>query len=300
MSSPPLGQFLQERMTVLHAMDNDLSPLEAAAVEPGRAEDTAVAAAILGLPTGLGDLLTGQLGVELPGDKHAMQRADWAARPLSADMMSYAADDVAFLPELWEKLERELRVSGRLSWYEEERDWIRDQPAAEKRRHWTRVRGVGRLDAVARVRARALWHTREQLARDTDTAPGRILTDRMLVQLATKPVRRPGDLTRRGVRRAAVRAFGGELIAALQATSPSEKPVRQRRMSDDDRTLRDELRARRSALASSLGLDAGFLCPNRVLGTAILAEPASPGELRDLWDCGTGSGNRWDTASARH
>ena len=278
----PLGEFLAERVTILHAMENDLAPLLAADVSPEEVEDTAIAAAILGLPTGLGDLLEGQLGVELTGDKQAMQRADWAARPLTDDMVTYAAEDVVHLPDLWVNLAARLDASGRRTWYEEERDWVRSQPAAEERRHWTRVRGVGRLDAGARARARSLWEARERLARDTDTAPGRILADRILVDLATQPVKLARELTRRGVRRSAAKRFGADLIDALGHADSVESGPRRRRMSEENRALLDRLRTLRSARAKELGLDPGFLCPNRVLGAAVTAAPQSADELRDI------------------
>lgn len=277
----PLRDFLGTRMTILHAMDNDLAPLDAAGANPGRVEDTAVAAAVLGLPTGLSDLLEGQLGVELTGDKQSMQRANWAARPLTEDMITYAADDVVHLPQLWTELNRQLVETGRAWWYVEERDWVRGQPAAEERRHWTRTRGVARLDAQARARARSLWETRERLARDTDTAPGRILADKTLVELATDPVERLRDLARRGVRRSAVKRFGPALVDALDEPGAVDGVPRRRRMSEESRELVDRLRTLRSARAKELGLDPGVLCPNRVLAGGVLSEPRTPLELRE-------------------
>lgn len=275
-----LGEFFADRTVVLHAMDNDLVPLEATGAAPAAVEDTAIAAALLGLPTGLGDLLHQQLGIDLPGDKHAMQRADWSRRPLSEAMMQYAAEDVVHLEALWQCLEQQLRVTGRLDWYLEERDWVRSQPTAEERRHWTRVRGLGRLDAQARARARSLWEAREHLARSTDTAPGRILADRVLVQLAVEPVQRARELARRGVRRAAVKEFGTELVAALRGVGRSDPAPRRRPLDEQERQLVDELRALRSARAAQVGIDAGVLAPNRVLRSAVGARPTTPAELR--------------------
>ncbi|MDQ3972921.1 MAG: ribonuclease D, partial [Actinomycetota bacterium] len=165
----PLDAFLQSRVAVFHAMENDLGPLAALGVTPTRIEDTGIAAAVLGLPTGLEGLLRAVLAVELGGEKQAMQRADWEARPLHDDMLSYAAGDVAHLPELWERLQRRLVATGREDWYRQELQRVLSQPPAEQRREWTRTRGAGRLDAPARARLRALWDTREALARSTDT-----------------------------------------------------------------------------------------------------------------------------------
>ena len=106
----PLAQFLAGRVTVFHAVENDLPPLLPRGVEPPRVEDTAVAAALLGFPTGLAALLDKLLGVSLDGDKAAMQRADWEARPLSVEMLAYAAADVvAFSSPAWARSRRRWR-----------------------------------------------------------------------------------------------------------------------------------------------------------------------------------------------
>jgi ribonuclease D len=277
-----LDAYLSERTVVLHAMDNDIAPLASVGITVGDIEDTAVAAAMLGLPTGLEALLAEILDVHLDGDKQRMQRADWARRPLTDDMLAYAAADVADLPRLWHTLHGRLADKGRLEWYAQERDALRDQPPVEERRTWTRVRGIGRLDQRAQTRAHALWQTRETLARDTDTAPNRIVSDRVLLDLATDPVDDERQLRRAGVRRQSVRRFGTQLLRALREATPvpSTRP-RARRFDDRERALVDDLRARRSVVARDVGIDPGVLCPNRVLEQAVARRPQSPAELRD-------------------
>lgn len=280
----PLDAFLGTRTTVLHALENDLGPLSTAGVEPPHVADTAIAAAMLGLPTGLETLLADLLEVELPGDKSAMQRADWEHRPLSADMLAYAAADVADLPALWRELERRLHEAGRWEWYRQELEATCSQPPVEQRREWTRLKGIGRLDPRARARVRSLWQAREELARRTDTAPGRIANDRVIVDLAVDPPDSRNELGRRGVRRRAIREFGDELVAALSDLSDVE-PLRtgeQREApSEEERELADRLRSLRAERAQALGIDAGVLCPSRTLLGAVLARPHTPEELRD-------------------
>ena len=74
--------------------------------------DTRVAAQLLGLRAfGLAALLERYFGVKL--DKK-FQRADWSMRPLSDDMLLYAAQDTRYLLELRDRLTDELRAKGRL------------------------------------------------------------------------------------------------------------------------------------------------------------------------------------------
>jgi ribonuclease D len=281
----PLARFLTGRTVVLHAMENDLAPLAGVGVELGDIEDTAIAAAVLGLPTGLETLLDQLLDISFNGDKQRMQRADWGRRPLSDAMLEYAAADVADLPRLWTALATRLEHAERYDWYEQERATVRGMPPVEQRRAWTRMRGLGRLDRRAQTRARALWDVRETLARDTDTAPNRIVHDRVLLDLASSEVRGLRDLRAKGMRRQAVRRFGAELLAALRdGQKAALVPPRARRFDDRDRALVDELRARRSQVADELGIDPGVLCPNRSLERAVAAHPATAGELREALD----------------
>ena len=276
----PLAAFLAARQTVVHALENDLVPLAACGVEPPHVDDTAIAAALLGLPTGLSALLEAQLGITLEGDKQAMQRADWEARPLSEEMLRYAAADVADLPALWQELDRRLEQRSRRGWYDEELATTLAQPAVEERRAWHRVKGVGSLDPPARSRMNALWRAREDLAQRTDTAPNRIVGDKVLVDLAASPPAGVSDLGRRGMRRQSVRQFGDQLVAALDKPTAAPLPDPRRRPTDADRAAADRLRTLRADIAGRLGIDPGVLCPNRVLLAALLSDPGSAEELR--------------------
>lgn len=277
----PLDRFLSGRTVVLHALENDLGPLETAGIRPACIEDTAIAAAICGLPTGLEVLLSELLALEPSNDKAAMQRADWERRPLTPAMLSYAAGDVADLPALWAALASRLDDLGRRGWYDEELAATLAQPPVEVRRDWARTKGIGRLDAQARGRVRALWTAREALAKDTDTAPGRILKDEVLVDLATTPPAHARELGRRGMRRRAIREFGDAVLEALRASEGAEPPPRSgRRTTEDDRALADRLRVIRAQIAEEIGIDAGVLCPSKVLIGGVIAAASTPDELK--------------------
>jgi ribonuclease D len=280
---PALDAFLDgERLAVLHAVENDLEPLAAKGVEPTNLADTAVAAALLGLPTGLGGLLREVLGVELTTDKEAFQRADWGARPLPDDMVAYAAGDVVHLPALWGALEEQLVDAGRHHWYEQELDWVVAR-AADDTRDWTRVKGAGRLTPPQRAILRSLWEERERLAREHDLAPNRLLHDDVLRDLAVDPPRTEPQLVRRSHRRRSLlRRHSADLFEALQRgidAEPEQKDASGRRWSDRDKATFDALRRARAEVAEDLGLDAGVLCPSRPLWRAVAADPADGVEL---------------------
>jgi ribonuclease D len=290
---PELDSFLgPERLAILHAVENDIEPLLAKRVDPDRVADTAIAAALLGLPTGLGPLLTDVLGIELTADKSAFQRADWAARPLSEGMAEYAAGDVVHLPELWAELEGRLEAADRRHWYDEELAWTLAR-AVEDTRDWTRVKGSGRLRPDQRAVLRTVWDERERLAQEHDIAPNRLIHDDVLRDLAVDPPRTEPQLVRRSQRRRSLlRNHATDLLAAVErglAAEPEDKPLSQR-WTDTDRATYDALRERRAAVAEDLGIQAGVLCPSRPLWAAVAGEPEDGVELCRLADL-----RRWQT-----
>lgn len=277
--------FGSDRLMVLHALENDLDPLSGRAIRPDRVADTAIAASLLGLPTGLGTLLDELLGVELDGDKSAFQRADWEARPLATEMAAYAAGDVVHLPRLWEELAARLVDSGRLTWYEQELA-ATVELATEDTRDWTRVKGAGRLSDRERAILRALWEARERIAQEQDIAPNRPLHDDVLRDLAADPPSTEAQLVRRSQRRrAALRCFAGELIAAVERgreAEPERRSTGGHRWTERDRALHDALRKRRAQVAEGIGIDPGVLCPSKPLWAAIAGEPADGRQLCEL------------------
>jgi ribonuclease D len=280
---PELDRHLgSDRLAVLHAVENDLEPLAAKGVRPARLADTAVAAAMLGLPTGLGPLLLEVLDVALDGDKGAYQRADWEARPLLAGMAEYAAGDVVHLPALWGELAARLDAAGRGDWYDQELAWILAR-AQDDTRSWTRVKGAGALDPTERAILRALWEERERLARAFDLAPNRLLHDQVLRDLAADPPRTEAQLVRRSQRRRGLlRQHAAALLAAVERgrTAPPEPRDRSgRRWTEQERNAFDAMRRARSALAEELGIDAGVLCPSQPLWAAVAGSPEDGREL---------------------
>jgi ribonuclease D len=280
---PDLDELLgPDRLAVLHAVENDLEPLEAKGVRPGRLADTAIAASLLGLPTGLGALLVEVMGIELDGDKSAFQRADWEARPLSADMAAYAAGDVVHLPALWAALAERLESLGRGHWYDEELAWTVERAGLDTR-DWSRVKGAGRLSPAQRAVLRAVWLERERLAREHDLAPNRLIHDEVLLDLAVDPPRTEPQLVRRSQRRRPLlRQYAGELLAAVERGLTEAPPTRDaggRRWTDEDRSLYDLLRRTRAEVAEGLGIEPGVLCPSRALWGAVAGEPADGHEL---------------------
>src|SRR5271166_5397665 len=81
--------------------------------------DTQVAAMVAGFGDQVGyDALVS--GLTSGSIDKAHRFSDWAARPLSAAQIAYAAADVTYLRQVYEKLRDRLEKDGRLEWVAEE------------------------------------------------------------------------------------------------------------------------------------------------------------------------------------
>src|SRR5512134_3450456 len=117
----PVGALLSDPAVekIFHDADYDLRILDRDyGFRARRLWDTRIAAQLAGEPAfGLGALLEKYFGIRL---SKKLQRADWSQRPLTPEMIEYAAADTAHLPDLRDLLERRLRELSRLAWAEEE------------------------------------------------------------------------------------------------------------------------------------------------------------------------------------
>lgn len=217
----PLGGLLADGavIKILHDAQQDLSILRhATGAWPRRVFDIRVAAGFAGLPAtlSLADLVRELLGVEL--DK-AETRSNWLQRPLSAEQIAYAVDDVTCLHRAQEALLGRVRELGHERWLSEELGaldnpelYMDRDPMAEFRR----VKGRLRLPAEGLGILRELAAWRDEQARELDWTRTRVLPDRTLVNIASAQPRTPQDLARvNGLYASRVRQFGERILARV-------------------------------------------------------------------------------------
>ena len=187
---PAVGTFtelndeIRDEEWILHAASQDLTCLREVGLDPTRLFDTELGARLAGLPrVGLGTVVEDLLGIHLAKEFSA---ADWSTRPLPQAWLVYAALDVELLVDLREAMGALLEEAGKTEIAREEfesvlgRDFkpVREQP-------WRRLSGVHSVKGVRGLAvARELWQARDDFARETDTAPGRLVPDSALVAAA--------------------------------------------------------------------------------------------------------------------
>lgn len=202
---------------VLHAASQDLPCLDELGLRPRRLFDTELAGRLAGFErVGLGAMVERVLGYTLEKGHSA---ADWSTRPLPRAWLTYAALDVELLVELRDALAEELRAQNKLEWAEQEFAALAaSRPPAPRTDPWRRTSGIHRVrSARGLARVRALWETRDELARRRDLAPGRVLPDSAIVAAAqADPADERALLALPVFSGRATRRLAGTWLAALQ------------------------------------------------------------------------------------
>lgn len=291
-----LGKLLSDPSIeiLFHDADYDLRILDRDyGFHAGKLFDTRVAAQLLNEPgIGLAALLEKYLGVTL--DKK-YQRADWSVRPLTPEMLAYAADDTRYLPQLRDILKEKLEAAGRWSWAEEEFELlkgVRWTPAGPPEEAYLRLKGARTLRGHQLAVLRELFAWREQAAGSLDRAPFRVLQNESLLAIAkAMPADQAALRDLKALSPEQLRRRGSELLEAVtrgtQAPTTS-LPVfeRSKRPAPDlafDARL-ERLKQVRNAIAERVNLAPGVLCPNGLLEAIARLEPKNVAQLTEIPD----------------
>jgi ribonuclease D len=179
-----LNEALAGVEAVLHAASQDLPCLAEIGYRPRTLFDTELAGRLLGYPrVALGTMLEEVLGFRLAKEHSA---ADWSVRPLSAEMLKYAALDVEILTELRDALAAQLEEQGKAEWARQEFAAIAAAPPPPPRADpWRRTSGIHRVRSRRGLAVvRELWAARDAIAQVADLSPRRVLADPAIIEAA--------------------------------------------------------------------------------------------------------------------
>ena len=220
MDLAPLGDLLADPavVKVFHAarQDVEIFLLKFGAV-PTPLFDTQVAAMVAGFgdQASYDSLVRSLAGASI--DK-AHRFSDWAARPLSASQIAYAAGDVTHLRRVYLALREKLMKEGRLDWVAQEMDALLEPSTyiTEPEEAWERLKPKSSNRRFLGVlRAAAAW--REAEAQRINIPRGRLVKDESLAEIAAVAPETTEQLARvRGVTEGFARGkSGASLLAAL-------------------------------------------------------------------------------------
>lgn len=275
----PLFDLVCSRRLVFHGADYDMRLLRRVGTfEPTNLFDTMIAARLIGRNAlGLAALVEQFFGVQL---SKASQKANWAIRPLPAQMVEYALNDTRYLLEIAQTLEADLHQLGRYAWFEESRDRMlaatRDTKERDESTCW-RITGSSVLSPRAQAILRILWFWRDAESRAWDRPPFHVLGNQDMLAVADQASRGGSYPLPRmtGSRRKSLEVVLALALQIPEAEWPYIEKLRRKRPPKDHLVHFEALKKIRDAAALELGLDPSIIAPRGAL-EAVAADALSP------------------------
>lgn len=251
--------------------------------------DTLIAAELVNEPElGLASLMRKYFNIQL--DKR-FQKADWCKRPLSKEMLAYAAMDTRHLIALREKLAAQLVAKGRWEWAQEEFGLLTDVPFQAKEDDtpaFLRLKGAKALRPRELAVLKSLHEWRTSVASQLDRAAFMVLGNDVLLALSREPVSTIAELARvKGVGASAIEKYGTDILQALQAgiSTPKElwprveRPKRYPRDPQLEERVK-RMKAVRDRMAVEQDLRPGIIAANQLLIDIARAAPPTTEALQ--------------------
>jgi ribonuclease D len=251
--------------------------------------DTMVAARILGWSRyGLASLLAEHFGVQL---NKRFQRYNWGRRPLSQKALDYAHLDTHYLIPLRQTQLEALKKQNRLR--EANEAWerltrVEPTPKVFDPEDFWRIKSARELSPRQQGVLRALFILRDQIARHLNRPPFKVMTDRVLIELAKCQPQSLNALSQiKGLGSKLLHHNGHEILEAIQ-TGQSASPPRQRfnknhQKPDSLTMLRYEsLRQWRNDLAAQRGVEPDVIISNHTLMDIARYNPQTLQNLNQL------------------
>ena len=227
-----LGELLADPnvVKILHDAPQDLVILSRATGSiPKNIFDTRLAAGFTGLSAtlSLSNLIKILLDIDL---KKTETRTNWLNRPLAAEQIDYALDDVRYL-----RAARILLLSSIIgpeikSWLQEELELLND-PATymghSDDERYLKIKDAGSLNqqGLSILRELAVW--REEEARSLNRPRGHVVPDNVLLGIARKQLQSLAEIkTDTALSSRAADRYGDKIISAVQRGLDSQESVK--------------------------------------------------------------------------
>ena len=285
------GIFADPEITkVFHGADYDVVCLRRDfGFEIRGLRDTMLAAQFLDKKSlGLAALSELYFGVRM--DK-SLTKHDWGRRPLEDRYFTYLADDVRHLPDLDERLAEEIRAADveeelQLEFLRVSRlEWSRPDFDPEG---WRRIKGAREVEPEARPFLKALFVVREEIAREENVPPYKILHNDAILAMCRNRALQSGDFgSVRGIRPALQRRWGArirDILAEARSgrltVDPERRPAR--RFDPVAQALEEDIRRWRKNEAATRGVPNVVVLPNHVLERIVEQRPQRLEDLEAL------------------
>lgn len=287
-----LGQFFASTaiQKIFHAAEYDFLSLKRDyGFSFNNLFDTMLAARILGWPKyGLASLLKEHFGVAL---NKRFQRYNWGQRPLGKHALDYAHLDTHYLIDLRKIQLDALTRQKRLREAEEAFErltHVEPSPKVFNPDDFWRIKGARDLRPQQQAVLRELYTLRDRIARQLNRPPFKVMTDKVLVELARTLPGKEADLQKiKGLGRKFLYHNANDVLKAIAAgqvaTPPNHNANRNHHRPDNNTLARYEtLRQWRNDLAAARGVEPDVIINNQTLMDIARTNPTSLRKLTQL------------------
>ncbi len=272
-------------LTIVHAGGQDISAAQRRTNRQAQnVIDTQIAAGFMGMPwpTSLANVVLAIADLRL-NKGHTF--TEWDSRPLSKSQLSYAADDVRYLPLIWQLQRERLETLNRTAWVvSESEESLRTSEEFEPESHVRRAaRGLGLRPRVMTI-VRELVILRYSIAQTKNLPPRTVLPDGPLLEIARHKFASTDELSQvRSLPRATTVEFGSEILRVMDAAR--NLPIERDRIwmspeeNAEDRTRIDALWSIITMRAISMGIATTLILTRAHLSRWYLGRGASNAPL---------------------
>lgn len=230
--------------------------------------DTQIAAALLGYAEQIGyaALVEAITTVKLP---KLHTRANWEARPLTEEQLHYAADDVAYLRDVYRALHARLSETGRLEWQSQECAALTNPQLyrSDPEMAFQRVGAGHRLSINEQPLLKALAAWRERTAKTRDRPRAWVAADTVLIEIArAAPADLDGLRALPGITATTVNAHGEEILRVVRGARAAAPELLWLMPEPPDQAQQNAIRKmleRIKSLASAQSISPGIIATRR-------------------------------------
>lgn len=180
--------------------------------------DTQIAASFLGLGEQIAYTKLVEHYTEVRLAK-TQSRTDWEQRPLSEQQVSYAADDVKYLYQIYPIMISALEEKGRQTWVAEEVNELlaEDLYVIDKSKLWQRVSGSQKIRGQALAVLQGLAEWREEQAQKNNKPRKHIIQDHLLTAMCTQAPKSESQLQRvRGLAPQFINKYASSVLKTVE------------------------------------------------------------------------------------
>ena len=185
-------------------------------------------------------------------------RFDWRKRPLPDDVLKYALDDVKYLLPNYRILKKELIYQGKLSWAEEEVQFLLNKDTYEPNyiQILKKTKGINKVSHKNQENAFKLIHWRESIAQQKNKPRKWIMSDESLIDYANgqrKLSDSQNKLFENFIRKSKFKPI-------LEHSLVAKKPL-----SESEKLLKNQLKDKINLLSSKHAIPSELICSSKNL-----------------------------------